>query len=160
MGNSGLRKLVFTSHYVENEYKSLHDITVVDIDLQEQSLLQYQGKKVLIVNVGSKSQLTRDQLQILRESPYEVLLFPSNQFKNEPGNYREIKESFQGFKVFQKVEINGLYIHPLYKYLKRNSLEQYDKDLSCGKQINQDYCKFLVDEQGKVIKFYNPQDKI
>ena len=33
MGNSGLRKLVFTSHYVENEYKSLHDITVVDIDL-------------------------------------------------------------------------------------------------------------------------------
>jgi hypothetical protein len=38
MGNTGLRKLVFPYDYVENKYKSIFDINVIDLDKNEVDL--------------------------------------------------------------------------------------------------------------------------
>lgn len=85
---------------METQYNSLYDIPVVDIDKREESLSKYYGQKVLIVNAASNSANAADQLEQLRKCPFPVLLFPSNDFRNEPKTYAEIAEYYKGFKVF------------------------------------------------------------
>lgn len=67
---------------------------------------------------------------MLRKLNCNVLLFPTNQFKNEPNTYNHIKHAFHGFTVFQKIEVNGKYTHPIFKFLKRNTPELYDTELA------------------------------
>lgn len=57
--------------------------------------------------------------------------------------------------ILQKVEVNGRYTHPVYKYLKRNTPQLYDKDLCRGRLIREDFCKFLIDKDGLPIKYYS-----
>lgn len=56
--------------------------------------------------------------------------------------------------------MNGKYTHPVFKFIKRNVPELYDEYISNGKQISQDYCKFLISEKGQVIKYLKPNDTI
>lgn len=53
-----------------------------------------------------------------------------------------------------KVEVNGKYQHPVYKFLKRHSAALYDENLCQGKNIPEDFCMFLVGKDGVPQKFY------
>lgn len=66
----------------------------------------------------------------------------------------------EGFKVYQKVELNGEYTHPLYKYLKRNTPELYNSQLANGNNIREDFCKFLISEDGKVLRYLHCDEKL
>jgi len=52
MGNTGIKKLLFSGDYCETHYESIHEIEVMDLDRKSQSLCKYNDKVVLIVNVG------------------------------------------------------------------------------------------------------------
>lgn len=45
------------------------------------------------------------------------------------------------------MEVNGQYMHPLYKFLKRNSTLYNVKQVG-GERINEDFYKFLIDKNG------------
>ncbi len=61
------------------------------------------------------------------------------------------------FPMFAKIEVNGVNTHPIYKYLKFNSTQmKTDKGLT---NIPWNFAKFLVDKNGTVIGFYQPNIK-
>lgn len=144
---------------------SLYQIRVENINNNIVELEKYRGKVLLIVNTATKCFFTPqyEGLQVLQnkfhEKGFEVLDFPCNQFANEaPGTIDEINEfcvsKFETtFPRFQKIEVNGEDEFILYTYLKR-----HQKGF-LGKKIKWNFTKFLVDQNGKVVKRYSPHVK-
>src|ERR1700760_2927560 len=109
---------------------SLSDFTAKDIDGNERSLSEFEGKTVLIVNVASKCGFTPqyEGLEALhrqfRARGFSVLGFPCDQFGHqEPGDESEIKGFCSStydvsFPMFAKIDVNGANAHPLYAALK------------------------------------------
>jgi len=92
----------------------------------------------------------------LQDKGFVVLAFPCNQFGGqEPGSAAEIRQFVQKygvtFPLFQKIDVNGMNTHPLYKHLKEKQGELL------GNDIKWNFAKFLVDPQGEVVKRYGPQ---
>jgi glutathione peroxidase len=142
---------------------TVHDFKAKTIDGKEQSLAEYSGKVLLVVNVASQCGLTPHYagLQELYEKfgnrGLVVLGFPCNQFgSQEPGTEAEIKtfcETRYGvdFPLFAKVDVNGQNRHPLYEYLT----EQATQPDSAG-DIQWNFAKFLVDRTGQVVARFAP----
>jgi len=90
----------------------------------------------------------------------EILMFPSNTFNQEPLTNEETKpwleKNFGGnFLVMGKCEVNGKGTSEVYRWLKSNS-ELYNKSTGKTKDISWNYAKFLVDGEGKVVKYLSP----
>ena len=143
---------------------NFYDFELKGIDGKQVDLNSYKGKKILIVNVASKCGYTPqyEDLQNLHEqfgNKVAVLGFPANNFGGqEPGTNQEIVEFCQAnygvsFQMFEKISVVGKDNHPLYKWLKEQS----------GEEPNWNFCKYLLDENGKVLAFYpssvNPLDE-
>ena len=143
--------------------QTLYDFTAVRIDGREESLASYRGMVLLIVNTASKCGLTPQYEELeklyrrLRESGFEILAFPCNQFAHqEPGSDMEILSFCQTnfgvtFPVFRKIDVNGANAHPLYTFLKNRA------GGLLGKSIKWNFTKFLVDREGKVVKRFAPR---
>ena len=109
---------------------SVYDFTVKDIEGNDVSLAEYNGRVLLIVNVASKCGLTPqyEGLEALyrkyHEQGLEILAFPCNQFlEQEPGSNDEIVNFCSvnydiTFRLFDKVDVNGEAESPLYTFLK------------------------------------------
>src|SRR4051812_16500185 len=107
--------------------KCIYDFEVTTIDGDQQSLAEYRGNVLLIVNVASQCGFTPQYAGL--EAMYRrykdeglcVLGFPCDQFGHqEPGNEMEIKAFCQRtydvtFPMFAKVIVNGPNAEPLYR---------------------------------------------
>jgi len=135
---------------------TLYDFKITNIDGQPVDLAQYKGKVALVVNVASRCGYTKQYkgLESLyreyKDKGFEILGFPSNDFgAQEPGTETEIK-SFGSltydvtFDMFSKVQVKGSGIVDVYKYLTDNT----------GNQVEWNFNKFLVDKEGKAVKYY------
>lgn len=142
----------------EPTVNSIYQITTKTISGEEQSLSDYKGKVLLIVNTASKCGFTGqyDGLQKLYEK-YEpqglvVLGFPSNDFlRQEPGSNEEIQSFCRlnygvTFPMFDKVSVKGKEQHPLYSFL---TSKQTNPEFS-GK-ISWNFNKFLIGRDGKIV---------
>lgn len=93
-----------------------------------------------------------------KEKGFEVLAFPSNEYFNlEPESNASIKNFVEskygtGLNLFSKVNINGPESHPVWQYLRRNS-ELWNEKEQKAKEVPWAWCKFLVDKNGKVVKY-------
>ena len=134
------------------------------IDGAEQSLGDYRGKAMLIVNVASKCGFTPqyeglEKMFRAHRDDLVVLGFPCDQFGHqEPGDEAEIRNfcstSYDvSFPLFAKVEVNGPGTHPLYQHLKKQA-----KGLLGSESIKWNFTKFLVDRDGRVVRRYAPTD--
>jgi glutathione peroxidase len=144
---------------------SVYDFQVRTIDGREQSLGDYRGQVLLIVNVASRCGFTPQYagLETLykkyRERGFAVLGFPCDQFGHqEPGSEAEIREfctlNYQvSFPLFAKLEVNGAGAHPLFQHLK-----SAQPGFLGTEAIKWNFTKFLVDQQGAVLKRYAPKD--
>jgi len=128
---------------------------------EEIDFSKYKGKKVLIVNVASKCGFTGQyaDLQKLSEQYKDklvVLGFPCDNFGHqEPGTETEIgafctKNYGVTFQMFSKVDVKGANQHPLYKWLSTKSLNGWNEEVPSW-----NFCKYLVNEKGELIKFYS-----
>ncbi|MGK2232602.1 glutathione peroxidase [Colwellia polaris] len=127
---------------------------------------QYKGKTLLIVNTASACGFTpqyaglEDLYKKYKDKGLEVLAFPCNQFgKQEKGDNTEIKQfcdlNFNiSFDLFSKIDVNGDNTHPLFEHLKNEA-----PGILGSKGIKWNFTKFLVNNQGKVIKRYSPRTK-
>ncbi len=140
---------------------SVHDFTVNSLEGKPIDLSKYKGKKMLIVNVASKCGYTPQYktLQELHEkfgSKVAIIGFPANNFGGqEPGSSGEIKDFCQknygvSFQMMEKISVKGKDMHPLYQFLSNKKENGVTDDAP-----NWNFCKYLVDENGKVIKFFN-----
>lgn len=144
---------------------SVYEFSGKTIKGNEVSLKDYQGKVLLIVNTASKCGFTPQYkgLEALykkyHDQGLEILGFPCNQFgKQEPGDADQITEFCElnfgvTFPLFEKVDVNGPEAHPLFNHLKSEA-----PGLLGSEAIKWNFTKFLVDENGKVLKRFAPTD--
>ena len=142
---------------------SVYQFEANDIAGKSRSLSEFKGKLLLIVNTASKCGLTPqyEGLEALykkySQKGLEVLGFPCNQFaQQEKGSDSEIagfclKNYGVSFPMFSKIDVNGEHTHPLYQYLKSEA-----KGVLGTQKIKWNFTKFLVDQEGRVVKRYAP----
>ena len=142
---------------------TIHEFSAELLGGGMQSLADYAGKVLLIVNTASHCGFTPQYagLEALyeryRERGLVVLGFPCNQFgAQEPGDSGEIASFCQknygvSFPMFARIEVNGDDAHPLYQYLK-----QAAPGLLGSEAIKWNFTKFLVDRAGEVVQRYAP----
>ncbi len=132
---------------------------------RDTDLVAYKGKKLLIVNVASECGYTYqyEGLQALHErygDRLQVLAFPSNQYgKQEPGSDRDILEfctSKYGvtFPVFTKGDVRGPQKSDLYRWLTESKANGWN-----SKEPGWNFCKYLVDEKGRLVAWYGARVK-
>lgn len=138
---------------------NIYDFSVQKADGSYQSLSDFKGKTVLIVNTASKCGFTKqfDGLEKLyekyKDKGFVILGFPCNQFlKQDPGTNEEIQEFCRinfgvTFPVFAKIDVRGKTQHPLYHYLTKESGEFKGA-------IKWNFTKFLIDSEGRIVKRY------
>lgn len=141
--------------------KSIYDFKMKTIDGEEISMSKFKGKKMLIVNVASECGFTPQykSLQALHEkygNKVTVIGFPANNFgAQEPGNEGQIKEFCKKnygvtFQMMEKISVKGEDMHPLYQWLSNKELNG-----SCNDAPKWNFCKYLIDEKGNIVKFFS-----
>lgn len=143
-----------------NNKTTVYDFKVRTIDGEEISLSKFKGKKILIVNVASECGYTPQykNLQALSEQyagKLTVVGFPANNFGGqEPGTGPEIKTFCTKnygvtFPMMEKISVKGDDMHPLYKWLSTKTENGVTDEAP-----KWNFCKYLIDESGKLIKFF------
>ena len=144
---------------------TVYDFSATTLDGKEQSLADFRGQALLIVNTASKCGFTPQYAGLEKLSRdyagkgLVVLGFPCDQFGHqEPGDAEEIKNFCSltydvSFPMFAKIEVNGAKAHPLYQWLKSEKA-----GLLGLEAIKWNFTKFLVGKDGKVVKRYAPTD--
>ena len=170
--------------------QSIYDLTVKDDLGRDVSLADYKGKVMLIVNTATRCGFTPqyDELEALYEKyhadGFEILDFPCNQFGQQaPGTIEEIHQFCTAnfniqFPQFDKIDVNGADESPLFTYLKAQKgfggfdindqrgkfmdemLRKQDADYDKKSDIKWNFTKFLVSRDGRVVKRYEPTDKM
>ncbi|MBE6090390.1 MAG: glutathione peroxidase [Clostridium beijerinckii] len=160
----------------------IYDYLVKDINGNSVSMETYKGKVLLIVNTATGCGFTPqyEGLQKLydkyKDSGFEILDFPSNQFfEQAPGTNEEISNFCKltygtTFKTFAKIDVNGENSDQLYVLLKKEAPIASEDDASkglynllsekgfntSGDDIKWNFTKFLVSKEGKVIARFAP----
>lgn len=170
--------------------QNVYDFNVKDDAGTDVPLSNYKGKVLLIVNTATRCGFTPQykELETLyekyAEAGLEILDFPCNQFGAQaPGSIQEIHQFCTAnydihFPQFDKIEVNGDGEHPLYTWLKSQKgfggfdlndqrgkfmddmLRKRDADFDKKADIKWNFTKFLVSRDGRVLKRYEPTDKI
>jgi len=129
------------------------------LDEKPESMCQYRGKVLLVVNTASYCGFTSQYQGLeklharLRDKGFAVVGFPSNDFGNqEPGSAREIKdfcESTYGvkFPMYSKTAVTGAGAHPFYKGLAS----------ATGRTPQWNFHKYLIDRSGNKVQSFDSQ---
>lgn len=146
---------------------TVYDFTVKDINGNDVKLKDFRGKKMIIVNTASECGLTPQYADLQKlYSTYKdkglvVIGFPSNDFgRQEPGSNAEIaqfcsKNYGVTFPMMEKISVTGTEIHPLYEFL--TNLKQNRVN---GEPIEWNFQKFLIDENGVVVRSVSPKQSV
>ena len=165
--------------------QSIYDIKVKDMDGKEESMSEYKGKVLLIVNTATKCGFTPqyEELQEIydkfKDKGFVILDFPCNQFGEQaPGDIASIhqfctEKYSTTFPQFDKIDVNGENESPLFAFLKSKQafkgfgngqqakfmdemLKKKDPDYASKPDIKWNFTKFLVDANGNVVARFEP----
>ena len=170
--------------------QGFYDIKVTNDAGQEVSLGDYRGQVLLIVNTATRCGFTPqyEELEALYEKYHaaglEILDFPCNQFGQQaPGTTSEIHQFCTAnfniqFPQFDKLDVNGPNASPLFTFLKAQQgfggfdsadergkfmdqmLRRQDADYDKKADIKWNFTKFLVSRDGRVVRRFEPTDKM
>ncbi len=140
--------------------KKLHDFKVKTLEGKEVDLSIYKGKKVVVLNVASECGFTPQyadwqKFYDANKDKVVVLGFPANNFGGqEPGTNKEIatfctKNYGVTFPVFEKVSVKGKDKAPLFAWLSTKAQNGWN-----DQEPSWNFCKYLVDENGNLQKFF------
>ena len=138
----------------------------------EVAMNQYQGKKILLVNIASGSEYFAIQLPQLQQlyqmykDSLVVIAFPSNDFGREQRNNDELQQLLKNtyhisfpVSVLTSVKDAAPNTHAVYKWLQNKNENGEIK----GK-IKKDFQKFLLDKTGNIMGIFSaetqPLDKV
>lgn len=142
--------------------QSIYDFKVESLSGGSIDFSDFKGKKIMIVNTASECGYT-PQYEGL-EKLYEkykndnlvIVGFPANNFGGqEPGSNAEIASFCQKnygvtFPMTAKVSVAGDDITPVYQYLISEA-----KKLNVDEPVKWNFTKFLLNEEGKLVKVFN-----
>ncbi|MCM3639506.1 glutathione peroxidase [Sporosarcina luteola] len=142
---------------------SIYEFSVEKPDGTLQSMKDYEGKIMVIVNTASKCGFT-DQFKELQQlyedfrgQEFVVLGFPSDNFMNQ--EFDSINETLSfcemnygvTFPMFAKIDVVGSGAAPLFSFLT----DQKKGLLTEG--IKWNFTKFLIDRNGNVVDRFAPK---
>jgi glutathione peroxidase len=141
---------------------TVYDFTVKKPNGETKAIRDFEGKPMLIVNTASKCGLTgqfkglQDLYDKYQNEGFEILGFPCSQFNNQ--EFDDIGETTEfcqlnygvSFPMFAKIDVNGKNEDPLFTFLKEQKSGLLSKD------IKWNFTKFLVNQNGEVVKRYAP----
>ncbi len=167
---------------------NIYDFTILKNDGKTETLEQYKGNVLLIVNSATACGFTPQytDLKNLHEKYAEkglvILDFPCNQFGEQaPGTDEEIQDFCVNkyllpYTLCAKIDVNGPQEHPLYTYLKSKKgfsgfnpnhekssrlserVAKDDADFKNNENIKWNFTKFLVSKDGEVLERFEPVD--
>ena len=151
---------LFRSKSNDTIKQSVYDIAINSLNGKPISLNEFEGKKILFVNVASECGFTKQykDLQTLSDKFKDTLVIigsPCNQFgKQEPGDASQIQNFCElnfgvTFLLTEKIDVKGSKQHPLYKWLTTKSLNNKKSS-----SVKWNFQKYLVDEKGRLIDYY------
>jgi glutathione peroxidase len=125
-------------------------------DEKPQSLCQYAGKVVVVVNTASFCGFTSqyEGLEALhtkyKDQGLVVLGFPSNDFSQETGSNKEIAEFCENtfgvkFPMFTKTSVSGKDASPLFKQLSAKT----------GTSPKWNFYKYVISRNGQNVESFN-----
>ena len=125
-------------------------------DEKPQSLCQYAGKVVVVVNTASFCGFTSqyEGLEALntkyKDQGLVVLGFPSNDFSQESGNNKQIAEFCENtfgvkFPMFTKTSVTGKDASPLFKQLSAKT----------GTAPKWNFYKYVISRNGQSVESFN-----
>ena len=139
---------------------SIYSFQITDINNNTINFNDFQGKKLLLVNIATGStrvsQLSQlEQLNQKYGDSLVIIAFPSNSFGHESRTNSEIKQFCQSqygitFRLIGKTSVNGGPIHPVYNWLTHQS-----ENGTFNNVVYDDFQKFLIDKNGSLIGVFN-----
>ncbi len=166
-----------------------YDYSTPRPDGSEQSMKDFEGKVVLVVNTATGCGFTPHYKDIeamyekYHDQGFEVVDVPCNQFAGQtPEDDEGIHEFCQlkyntQFPQMKKSDVNGENALPLFTYLKEQKgfegfgkgpkalamgamLSKIDKDYKNNPDIKWNFTKFVIDRQGNVVARFEPTAKM
>ena len=137
-----------------NYSKLVYDFEFIGIDGNKIELSNFKNKVLVVVNVASRCGYTPqyEGLQKLwsnyKNKDLVVIGIPTNNFKQEPGNNKEIKNFCEtnfgiNFPMTEKTNVIGKDAHPFYKWAKKNH--------GIGAIPKWNFHKIVIGKNGKVV---------
>ena len=137
-----------------NYSKLVYDFEFNGIDGNKIELSNFKNKVLVVVNVASRCGYTPqyEGLQMLwsnyKNKNLVVIGVPTNNFKQEPGNNKEIKDFCEtnfgiNFPMTEKTNVIGKDAHPFYKWAKKNH--------GIGAIPKWNFHKIVIGKNGKVV---------
>ena len=137
-----------------NYSKLVYDFEFNGIDGNKIELSNFKNKVLVVVNVASRCGYTPqyEDLQMLwsnyKNKSLVVIGVPTNNFKQEPGNNKEIKDFCEtnfgiNFPMTEKTNVIGKDAHPFYKWAKKNH--------GIGAIPKWNFHKIVIGKNGKVV---------
>jgi len=140
---------------------TVYSYSVNSIDGNNISFNNYQGKKILIVNVATESRYANQlaSLQQLRQQYGDSLVIiavPSNSFGHESKNNAAIKQACinqinAGIVFMQKSDVTGSTALPLCQWLI-----DAGQSGDMASPILSDFQKFLINKNGELVGVFSP----
>ncbi len=120
-------------------------------------LSEYKEKVIVVVNVASRCGYTPqyNDLQKLwtnyKDKDVIIIGIPSNNFKQEPGSNKEIKDFCEtnfgiDFPITEKTNVIGNEAHPFYKWAR--------KDYGIGAIPKWNFHKIIIGKEGNVVETF------
>jgi len=137
-----------------NYSKLVYDFEFNSIDGNKIKLSGFKNKVLVVVNVASRCGYTPqyEGLQMLwsnyKNKNLVVIGVPTNNFRQEPGNNKEIKDFCEtnfgiNFPMTEKTNVIGKDAHPFYKWAKKNH--------GIGAIPKWNFHKIVIGKNGKVV---------
>ena len=137
-----------------NYSKLVYDFEFNSIDGNKIKLSGFKNKVLVVVNVASRCGYTPqyEGLQMLwsnyKNKNLVVIGVPTNNFKQEPGDNKEIKDFCEtnfgiNFPMAEKTNVIGKDSHPFYKWAKKNH--------GIGAIPKWNFHKIVIGKNGKVV---------
>ena len=148
----------FFSIVIAENNGTAYDYEFKSIDGDLIKLSQYKGKVIVVVNVASRCGYTPqyEDLQALwseyKSKDLVVLGIPTNNFRQEPGSNKEIKNFCETnfgitFPMTEKINVIGNNSHPFYKWAR--------KDYGIGAIPKWNFHKIIIGKDGKVAETFS-----
>lgn len=164
---------------------TVYDYSLLNKAGEEQSLKDFEGKVLVIVNTASKCGFTHqyDGLEALykkyKDQGLEIIAVPSNQFgEEEPGSNSEIQSFCKvnyrvTFTVMGKSDVRDESALDLFKYMIKEQpfkgfppsdntemltdyLNDIDPNYLTDDEVKWNFTKFVIDRKGNVVGRFEP----
>ena len=148
----------FFSKVLANNNGTAYDYEFNSINGDLIKLSEYEGKVIVVVNVASRCGYTPqyEGLQALwseyKNKNLVVIGIPTNNFRQEPGNNKEIKDFCETnfgitFPMTEKINVIGSNAHPFYKWARKN--------YGIGAIPKWNFHKIIIGRDGRVAQTFS-----